>query len=248
MRAWQGKKYWLVGASDGIGRALAMQLSRAGAEVIVSARGEDKLLDLVASLPGRSRHVVMDVTDAESVRQAAELVGPVDGLVYLAGAFQGMGAQDFDGDAAARILDVNLGGAMRVVGAVLPQMLAKDDGHIVLTGALCARSGFPGDLAFSAGKAGLLHFSRSLDAELRDTKVVLRVVEPGFVHTATTAQNTFGMPFALGPESAGREYFEAMNDDSFYRSFPVQMSWLARLGACLPRRLWTQIFPLFKGR
>ena len=246
MRAWAGKRYWLVGASDGLGKALAMQLSRAGAEVIVSARSEDKLLDLVATLPGRSRHVVMDVTDAGSVAAAVAQVGEVDGLVYLAGQFTPMDGTAFDGIRAAEITDINLGGAMRVVGAVLPAMLARDEGHIILTGALCAKAGFPGDLAFSAGKAGLLHFARSLAHDLRDTKVDLRVIEPGFIHSATTAGNDFTMPFVLGPESAGREYFEAMNDDSFYRSFPVPMSWLARLGAFVPKALWARVFSIGK--
>lgn len=247
MRAWAGKRYWLVGASDGIGKSLAMQLSRAGAEVIVSARREDKLLDLVATLPGRSRHVVMDVTDPQSVSAAAAQVGRIDGLVYLAGAFSAMDARNFDGARAAEIADVNFGGALRVVGAVLPDMLARDEGHIVLTGALCAKPGFPQDLAFSAGKAGLAHFARALAHDLRETKVDLRLIDPGFVHTASTVANEFTMPFVLGPESAGREYFEAMNDDSFYRSFPLPMSWLARLGALLPKALWARMFDLRKS-
>lgn len=55
MKSWQGKRYWLVGASAGLGEALAYKLCRAGAEVIVSARSEEKLVELVAALPGKAR-------------------------------------------------------------------------------------------------------------------------------------------------------------------------------------------------
>ena len=85
MKNWVGKKYWLVGASEGLGEALAHVLSRAGAEVIVSARNADKLTEVVASLPAAARAVPMDISDAESVAKAARDVGEIDGVVLLAG-------------------------------------------------------------------------------------------------------------------------------------------------------------------
>ncbi|HBB82102.1 MAG TPA: short-chain dehydrogenase, partial [Sulfitobacter sp.] len=72
MKDWQGKTYWLVGASDGLGAALAHQLSRTGAEVILSARSEDKLTELAKALPGRARVRVLDVTDEADVAAAAQ--------------------------------------------------------------------------------------------------------------------------------------------------------------------------------
>ena len=68
---WRGKRYWLVGASEGLGAALAQKISAAGAEVIVSARNAARLDEVVAGLPGRARAVPMDVQDADSVAEAA---------------------------------------------------------------------------------------------------------------------------------------------------------------------------------
>lgn len=82
MKNWDAKRYWLVGASDGLGAALAHKLSRAGAEVIVSARSEDKLNELVAALPGRASAQTVDVADDASVAAAAKAVGKVDGIVF----------------------------------------------------------------------------------------------------------------------------------------------------------------------
>ena len=80
MRDWAGKRYWLVGASEGLGAALAHQLARAGVEVIVSARSQDKLDALVAELPGNASAQVVDVSDRASVEAAASAVGDVDGV------------------------------------------------------------------------------------------------------------------------------------------------------------------------
>ena len=138
MREWSGKKYWLVGASEGRGRALAQQLSRAGAEVIVSARAEDKLKEVVADLPGRARYVTVDISDSDSLATAVEEVGEIDGLVFLAGLATLLKAQDWDTDKVEQMFDVNLTGAARVIGRVSKPMVERDDGHIVMIGSLSA--------------------------------------------------------------------------------------------------------------
>ncbi|MFW5654590.1 MAG: SDR family oxidoreductase, partial [Roseicyclus sp.] len=120
MRDWSGKRYWLVGASEGLGRALAQVMSRAGVEVVVSARSEERLQELVAELPGRASYVPIDISDRESVEAAAKEVGEVDGMVFLAGAYWPMSAKDWDAAKVETMLDVNLTGAARVLGAVVP--------------------------------------------------------------------------------------------------------------------------------
>ena len=95
MRDFAGKRYWLVGASEGLGRALALKMSAAGADVIVSARNQERLADLVDDLPGRAVAQVMDVTDQRSVDAACAAVGDVDGMVYLAGVYWPEGAGEW---------------------------------------------------------------------------------------------------------------------------------------------------------
>ena len=93
MTEWTGKRYWLIGASAGLGEALAHKLGRLGAEVIVSARSEGKLAALVDELPVSASYQTIDVQDIDSIRVAVKAVGPVDGVVYLAGAYWPFGAQ-----------------------------------------------------------------------------------------------------------------------------------------------------------
>ena len=125
MTDWQGKRYWLVGASEGLGAALAQQLSRAGVHVILSARNADRLHDLAAELPGPATVQPVDVRDDDSVARAVAAVGDVDGVVYLAGVYKPMKAADWDVAAGAAMTDVNLTGAMRVLGRVVPAMVAR---------------------------------------------------------------------------------------------------------------------------
>ena len=72
MKNWAGKRYWLVGASEGLGRALAQEMSAAGAELVLSARNTERLAVLAASLPGPARVVAVDIADHDSVQAAAQ--------------------------------------------------------------------------------------------------------------------------------------------------------------------------------
>ena len=242
MRTWTGKRYWLVGASEGLGRALAIQMSRAGAEVIVSARSAERLAALVAELPGTSRAVPVDVANAASVRAAAAEVGPIDGVVWLAGVYWPMRAQDWDADKAEQMADINFMGAMRVLGAVVPGMVARGNGHIVLTGSLSGFRGLPGAIGYGASKSAVMHLAENLEADLRRTDIAVQVVNPGFIRTRLTDKNDFSMPFIMEPEAAAREMFEHMNTDSFKKSFPMVFSWLFRLSQFMPDWMYYRLF------
>lgn len=242
MTDWNGKRYWLVGASEGLGRSVAEVMSRAGVEVIVSARSEDRLKELVSELPGKASYVTVDVSDTQSVQAAAKEIGPVDGVVFLAGIYWPMKVHEWDTEKAETMADVNFTGAFRVVGSVIGDMLEKDKGHIVLTGSLSGFRGLPGTIGYGASKAGVMYLAESMHADLRGTGVKVQVVNPGFIKTRLTEKNDFSMPFIMEPEDAAREFFEHMNDDSFKKSFPMVFSWFFRLSQFLPDWLYYRIF------
>jgi NADP-dependent 3-hydroxy acid dehydrogenase YdfG len=242
VREWLGKRYWLVGASEGLGRELALLISRAGAEVIVSARSKDRLDTLVDELPGKGRAVLVDVADLAAVQAAVAEVGEIDGVVYLAGVYWPMAAQDWDNEKADMMGQVNYLGASRVVGAVIGQMVQRDAGHIVLTGSLSGFRGLPGAIGYSASKAGLMVLAESMHADLRRTGVQVQVVNPGFIKTRLTDKNDFKMPFIMEPETAARELFDHMNSEGFKKSFPMLFSWVFRGSQFLPDWLYFRIF------
>jgi len=239
---WAGKRYWLVGASEGLGAALAHKMSAAGVHLILSARSEDKLNALAASLPGKSEVVTVDVSDTESVKAATAAVGDIDGIVQIAGVYWPFGANNWDADQAIAMADINFTGAMRLMGAVVPKFVERDAGHIVLTGSLSGFRGLPGAAAYTSSKAGVMTLAESLYADLHKTNVRVQLVNPGFVKTRLTDKNDFNMPFIMEPEDAAREFFEHMNTDAFKRSFPTLFSWVFRGSQFLPDWLYYRLF------
>ena len=243
MRQFNGKTYWLVGASEGLGRALAMKLSKTGAEVIVSARNADRLTDLVEELPGKARAISCDVGDSESVAKAAAEAGDIDGLVFLAGVYWPLKATEWDAGKVETMFDVNLTGAARVLGHVIPRMVEKGDGHIVLTGSLSGFRGLPGAVGYGATKAGIMSLGETMRLDLRGSGVTVQNANPGFIKTRLTDQNEFHMPFLMTPEHAAREMFELMCDEgAFDRSFPRLFSYVFRVSRFLPNWLYYRLF------
>lgn len=237
-----GKRYWLVGASEGLGRALALKLSQAGAEVIVSARNADRLADLVAELPGPGRAVALDVADRASVEAAAAEAGEIDGMVWLAGVYWPMKATEVDAGKAEAMADINFTGCMRAVAAVLPAMVARNRGHIVITGSLSGFRGLPGAIGYGASKAACMSLAESLHADLRQTGIRVQVANPGFIKTRLTDQNDFKMPFLMTPEQAADEMMTLMRSTRFKRSFPFAFSLFFRFSQFLPDWVYYRIF------
>ncbi len=242
MRRLSGKTYWLVGASEGLGRALAQRLSKAGCTLVLSARTEASLQELAGSLPGPARVVTCDVSDRASVEAAAAEAGDVDGMVYLAGLYWPQPAQEWDAAQVEAMFDVNLTGAARVLGQVVPPMVARGAGHLVIVGSLSGYRGLPGSIGYSSSKAGLMHLAESMHADLRGSGVYVQLANPGFVRTRLTEKNDFTMPFLMEPAQAAEEIFTLMRSSTFQRAFPRLFSLVFRCGNLLPDWAYYRIF------
>ncbi|HDZ80320.1 MAG TPA: SDR family NAD(P)-dependent oxidoreductase, partial [Roseobacter sp.] len=215
---------------------------RRGAEVIVSARSEDKLMALVDELPGRASYQVLDVQDEDSIRSAVSTVGHVDGLVYLAGVYWPFGAAEWEVDHATKMIDVNLTGLVRVLGAVVPSMVKRDAGHIVITSSLTGFRGLPNSIGYTASKAGTMSLAECMYADLRNTGVKVQVINPGFIKTQLTDKNDFKMPGLMQPEDAAQQVIEHMDTDRFKKSFPYWFSLVFRLAQFLPDAIYYRLF------
>ena len=242
MRKLSGKTYWLVGASEGLGRALAHKLSKAGCSLVLSARNTESLEALARELSGDARVVACDVSDRDSVVRAAQAAGEIDGLVFLAGVYWPFPATEWDADRTEAMFDINLTGAARVLGQVVPQMVARRAGHIVITGSLSGYRGLPGSIGYSSSKSGLMHLAESMYCDLRGTGVDVQLANPGFIRTRLTDKNTFKMPFLMEPAEAADEIVTLMRSLRFQRAFPRLFSLVFRGGNFLPDWLYYRVF------
>jgi NADP-dependent 3-hydroxy acid dehydrogenase YdfG len=237
----KGQTWWLVGASEGLGRALAARMTKAGAHVIASGRDQTRLNELLAD-GGASEILVVDATSVASLEAAAAKLPELDGVIWLAGTYWPMAAQEYDTEKVLTMFDVNTIGLVRVLGVVLPKMVARDKGRIVITGSLSGYRGLPGSVGYSASKAAVMHLAEDLHADLRGTGIRVQLAVPGFIKTRLTAKNDFKMPQIMEPEAAAAEVMTLIDSQAFSRAFPRPFAWVFRLGNFLPDWLYYRVF------
>lgn len=237
-----GKTYWLIGASEGLGRALAKQLDSEGVNLILSARSADRLQDLSAALSRPAKIVPCDVSSSESVTAAWQAVGQVDGLVYLAGLYEPTKAQKWQAAQVEAMCDVNFMGAVRVLGLAVPSFVSRGNGHIVIIGSLAGYRGLPGAIGYGASKAGLMHLAENLQADLWQTDIRVQLLNPGFIRTRLTDKNSFSMPFLMDSDQAAEEVCQGMKSRSYKIDFPWLFSLVFRLGRLLPIGIYLRLF------
>jgi len=180
---------WITGASSGIGKALAYNLSHRGARLVLSSRREDVLRDVRAHCARPDEHVVhpLDLAEPASLRDAADSVqadvGPVDVLVNNGGISQRGTAADTDMDAVRRIMEVNFFGAVELTKAVLPAMQRRGHGHIAVVSSVVGKFSTPLRTSYAASKHALHGWYDGLRAEVHDDGIGVTMVCPGFVRT-----------------------------------------------------------------
>lgn len=240
---WAGKRVWIVGASSGIGQATAAALHGLGARVIVSARKAEALAAFVATHAG-SQALALDVTQREAVQAAAARLlvqGPLDCVVYCAGHYTAMRADALDVDDMLRHGAVNYNGALYLLDAVLPALLARGTGHISLVGSVAGYRGLPNSLAYGPTKAALINLAETLYLDLHTKGLGVSIINPGFVQTPLTAGNDFTMPALLTPEQAATAILQGWARGAFEIHFPKRFTlWLKAL-RIMPNRLFFQL-------
>ena len=237
---WTGKTVWMIGASTGIGRATAAALHQRGAKVIVSARKADALNSFVKQHPG-SLALALDTTDGTAIQTATRQLlnlGPLDCVVYCAGHYQAMRAETLDLPDMLRHIEVNYAGALKVLDAVLPALLARGSGHISLVGSVAGYRGLPQSLAYGPTKAALINLAETLYLDLHPKGIGVSIINPGFVATPLTAGNEFDMPALLTPEQAAQAIVAGWGKGAFEIHFPKRFTLWLKLLRILPNRLF----------
>lgn len=250
---WQGQRVWMIGASSGIGRAVASLLYDRGAKVYVSARQEESLNAFVHDHPG-SEAMTLDVTDIDAVTRAAQaLTGtqPLDLVFYSVGHYRPVSATALDLDQLVLHQRVNVTGAFHVLSAVLPGLLqAAKDGRtpqLSLVSSVAGWQGLPQSLAYGPTKAALINLAENLFLDLRPHGVGVSLINPGFVDTPLTAQNQFAMPALITPEQAAQQIVKGWERGQFEIHFPKRFTGVLKLVRLLPYRWYFPLVHRFTG-
>ena len=181
----EGKRALVTGASKGIGRAIAEELARAGAEVVVGYRsGKDEAEELAQRIGGRA--VQADVSSPDDAKRLVEEAGDIDVRVNNAGLTRdGLLARMPDDDWRT-VIETNLSSVFYTCRAVTRPMMKKRGGAIVNVSSVVGVHGNWGQTNYAASKAGIIGFTKSLARELGSRNIRANVVAPGYVKTALT--------------------------------------------------------------
>ncbi|MCG5500010.1 SDR family NAD(P)-dependent oxidoreductase [Ectothiorhodospira lacustris] len=235
---------WLVGASTGIGKALALRLAASGRHVAVTSRSAERLQALAdqSSVPGAIKAFPGDVTDtrglADVVARIESRMGPIQVAILNAGDYEPMALEDFDPDLFRRLIEVNYLGVVNGLAAVMPSMLSRAEGQILVTASLAGYRGLPRAAPYGASKAAVINMAESLQPELAMKGVQLRVINPGFVKTPMTDKNRFHMPFLMEPEAAVDAIMKGLEGKGFEISFPRPFALIMKTLRMMPHRLF----------
>jgi NAD(P)-dependent dehydrogenase (short-subunit alcohol dehydrogenase family) len=191
-----GRHILVTGASTGIGLAASQLLARRGAKVFLLARSAAKLIEAVAAIAGEggtAAHAVADVSDRTALLSAIDKAegtfGPVDGLFANAGtggAFASLGG--YEDDTFEAVIRTNLSSVFWAVKRILPGMIERKRGSIVVTGSLASERGMPNNVAYVASKHGVLGLSRAAAVEAAPHNVRVNCVLPGLIETPMLMQ------------------------------------------------------------
>ena len=251
IRDWQGQRVWIVGASSGIGAALARALAARGAWVALSARRREALEDIAAACGGEALVEPMDVTCPEDFERVRERLlaawGRLDLVVFNAGTYRPLRAGELTPQAIRDTLHTNLLGIMDGVAAVVPLFTRQGRGGVALVGSVAGYGGLPKATVYGPGKAALINFAETLYLDLAPKGVSVFLINPGFVATPLTAQNDFEMPALISAADAAARIVKGFASGAFEIHFPRRFTRVLKLLGILPDRLYFRLIARSTG-
>jgi len=238
----------IVGASSGMGRVLALRLAHEGARVIVTARRQELLENLILEIKKNGGVATARAADAMDPDAAAAVVqdcinqyGRIDAVVLNAGGAPALDMRAMDARQVTAYMRSNYDVAVNYLFPVLQQMRRQGSGLVVQTNSLAGMLGVPLQGPYSAAKGALRLLIDTCRIEFARDGIHFVWVYPGFVATAVTKNDGMPAPLEISEERAVDHILHAMRHRHFDYMFPWSMRWLVRLALCLPKRLTSWI-------
>jgi short-subunit dehydrogenase len=221
---------WITGASQGLGKSLALAYAQQGYRVYASARHEARLNALVNhayDLSGEIIAIPLDITEQESVTAGINKIlhqYPLDRAILNAGTYLRQPVTHYSSTQLQQMVTLNLVGTSHCIEAILPHMLARQAGQIAIVASLAGYRGLPSSSGYGASKAGLINLAESLKLDLAPLGIDIRLINPGFVKTPLTDRNEFAMPDIISADTAAQIILDRLETSSFEIRFPTRFA------------------------
>ena len=233
----------ITGASNGIGRALAISLAKPGIFMAISGRRAADLLAVAKTCENKGADVltkVIDVTNQSAMRNWIETIDknhPLELVIANAGVSNQTADKIEKSERSRRMIDINISGVLNTVEPILPKMILRKYGTIALMSSLAGFSGMPSAPAYSASKAWVRSYGEGLRGSIYPSGVKVSVICPGFVKSNITRHNNFFMPFIMTGEKAANVIVNGLKKNKARIAFPFILYTLILLLAVLPSHI-----------
>lgn len=235
---------WITGASEGIGKALAIKLADEGFTVYASARSKDKLEALANQYQGRGEIISLplDVTDRAQNQLCIEQITKTSGRlaisIFNAGTFKPMRGNDLKYEDFDFINHINIDG---VINGLIPSvnvMKQAGQGQIAIVSSVAGYGGLPSNGAYGLSKAGLVNLAESLKFDFDKMNIKIQLIMPGFIDTPLTKKNKFPMPFLMPVDKAAERIADGLKKNSFEITFPRRFTYMLKFINLWPYSLY----------
>lgn len=238
---WQEQRVWVVGASSGIGEALAKVLLQKGAKVILTARRLEQLNQIAAPFPNNALVAAFDVCeDAQwdhAYQQINNRFGGVDLVIFCAAKYQPERSWEVKTPIMRQTLQINLQSVYQGLHTVLPTMMSNKNGGLAIIASVAGYVGLPNASVYGPSKAALINLAEILYTDLHPENINVYLINPGFVKTPLTEKNSFEMPALQTPEQAANAILDGMKRGKFEIHFPRRFTAVLKLLQMFPYRL-----------
>jgi len=246
MGFYKDKHIWIIGASSGIGEALAREFAQQGAHLILSARSKEKLNTINESLGGTHTVATVDAGEAQRLYHIAQNLQKLDHVIFMAALYAPHSQKTKDIHYIHDMITVNIGGAYNTVNAVLPLFEKQGYGQISLCGSVAGYRGLPYGQPYCSTKAAIINYAESLKIELESKNIDVKVINPGFVKTPLTDKNDFPMQMIIEPKEAAQIIAKELQTRRFEIHFPKKFTYFMKVISILPRILYFPLSRLMK--
>ena len=244
----------ITGASSGLGAALAMRYSIEGNNLFLFARSEERLNNTALICKNNGANVttiIADVTDASTMQNHLDKIAKqhsVDIIIACAG----VSAGTLDGPETLtqvnKIFSTNINGVINTVMPLIPYMIRKKSGNIVIISSMAGMLGLSSAPSYSASKGAVRMFSDALNGYLKIYNVHVSNVIPGYIKTPMTAVNKFPMPFQISADKAAQKIIHAVARNQGVIAFPMSIYFVMKILNLLPSRLISYINSKLPGK